>query len=90
VPTLIVTLDDVVVGLVPKEPVIPAGQFDAAKVTAALKPLAGVTAIVDVAVDPTVALAGVAPRVKFGTALTVNGMVALADQLPPDPVKASE
>jgi hypothetical protein len=85
-----VTTDDVAVGLVAKVPVIPPGQFDAAKVTAELKPLAGVTLIVDVPVDPTFALAEVAPRLKLGAALTVNGMVVLADQFPPDPVTASE
>ena len=41
--TLMLTTEDVTVGFVPNVPLIPAGHPDAARVTAALKPLAGVT-----------------------------------------------
>jgi hypothetical protein len=87
---LIVTSEAVVVGLVPKVPVMPAGQFDVEKVTAELKPLAGVTVIVEVPLDPTVALAAVAFKVKFGTTLTENGMVVVVNKLPLEPFTTSE
>ena len=74
---MIVTDDDVVAGFVPKFPVIPAGQLDATKVTAELKPLAGLIVTVD-AFDT----AGVALSVKLGAAVTVRAIVVLADSDP--------
>src|SRR5579862_9809232 len=86
-----VTIDDAVAGFVPNVPVMPAGQPDAASVTAELKPLAGVIVTVDVPVDPTVAVAAVAPRVKLDcdAALTVSEMVVLADKVPLVPFTVS-
>ena len=82
-------VDDAVAGFVPNVPVMPAGQPDAASVTAELKPLAGIIVTVDVPVDPTVAVAAVAPRVKLGAALTVSEMVVLADKAPLVPFTVS-
>ena len=44
---------------------IPVGQFEVARVTAELKPLTGVTVIVDGPVDPTVAVAAVALKASY-------------------------
>ena len=83
------TIDDAVAGFVPNVPVMPAGQPDAASVTAELNPLAGAIVTVDVPVDPTVAVAAVAPRVKLGAGVTVSEMVALAAKLPLVPFTVS-
>ena len=88
-PTLMVTIDDAVAGFVPNVPVMPAGQPDAASVAAELKPLTGVIVTVDVPVDPTAAVAAVAPRVKLDAALTVSEMVVLAAKLPLVPFTVS-
>jgi hypothetical protein len=61
-----VTVDEAVAGLVAKVPVMPAGHPAAARVTAELKPLVGLTVTVEVPVDPAVAVAGLAPNVKLG------------------------
>ena len=90
VPTLIVTTDDAVAGLVPKVAVMPAGQPDAASVTDELKPFAGAMVTVDIPVDPTFAFAGVAVMVKLGAALTVREMIVLADKVPLVPFTVSE
>ena len=84
-----VIVDDAVAGFVPNVPVMPAGQADAASVTAELNPFAGVTVTVDALVDPTVAVAAVAPRVNLGAALTVSEMLVLADKLPLVPFTVS-
>ena len=63
---MIVTTEDVAAGLVPNVAVIPAGQPDAARVTAELNPVAGVTVTVEEPDDPAVAVAEVEPRVKPG------------------------
>ena len=84
-----VMVDDAVAGFGPNVPVIPAGQPDAASVTAELKPLAGVIVTVDVPVDPTITVAAVAPRVNLGAALTVSEMVVLADKVPLVPFTVS-
>src|SRR5450432_1154954 len=84
-----VTSDDAVGGFVPNVPVIPVGQLDAARVTAELKPLAGIIVTVDVPVDPTIAVAAVAPIVKLGAALRVSERVVLADELPLVPFTVS-
>ena len=89
-PTLIVTIDAAVAGLVPKVPVMPAGQPDAASVTAELKPFKGATVTVDVPLDPKEAVAAVAVNVKLGAALTVREMVVLADKVPLVPFTVSE
>ena len=81
-PTLIVTIEEAVAGLVPNAAVIPAGQFEAVSVTPALKPLAGVIVTVDVPVDPTIADAAVALIVKLGAAFTLSEIVVLADNMP--------
>ena len=74
-PTLIVTVEEVPAGFVPNVPVMPAGQLDAASVTAELNPLAGVTVTVDVPLPPAVAVAAVALKLKLaGTAFTVSAM----------------
>jgi hypothetical protein len=88
---LIVTVDEEVVGFVPKDAVMPDGQPDAASVTAELKPFAGVRVTVDVPVDPAVAVAAVALSVKLGctTAFTVSGIVAVEDKVPLVPVTVS-
>src|SRR5436305_1902585 len=85
-----VATEDDVAGFVANVPVIPAGQLDTARVTAELKPLAGVTVIVEVPLDPTIADVATAPKVKVGAALTVNEIVVLADKPPPAPVTTSE
>ena len=72
-----VTTEDVVAGFVPKVPVMPAGQFEAAKVTVELNPLAGLMVTVD-AFDA----AGVALKVKLGGGATVSAIVVLADSEP--------
>ena len=64
--TLIVTAELLVAGLVPNVPVMPAGQPDAANVTAELKPFTGVTLTVELPVPPELAEADVALRVKLG------------------------
>ena len=84
-----VMVDDAVAGFVPNVPVMPAGQPDAASVTAELKPLAGMIVTVDVPVEPTIAVAAVAPRVNFGGATTLSEMVVLADKLPLVPFTVS-
>ena len=84
-----VMVDVVVAGFVPNVPVMPAGQPDAASVTAELKPLAGMIVTVDVPVDPAVAVAAVAPRVNLGAALTVSETVVMADKLPLVPYTVS-
>ena len=71
---------------------MPAGQLDAASVTAQeLKPLAGVTETVDVPIDPALAVAAVALRLKLGctAAFTVSAMLVLADKTPLVPVTGS-
>ena len=83
---MIVKVEDAVAGFVPNVPVMPAGQFDAARVTALLKPSAGVTLTVDVPEDPTTAEAPVAPRAKLGAAFTVSEIEVLADCVPLTPV----
>ena len=70
--TLIVANEEAIAGFVPKVPVIPAGQLDAASVTALLKPLVGTIVTVDVPEDPTAALAVVALIEKVGAAVTVR------------------
>ena len=65
-PTLIVTTELLVAGLVPNVPVIPAGQPEAASVTPELKPFAGVIVTVEVPVPPAFAAVGVALSVKLG------------------------
>ncbi len=87
---MIVTTEETVAGLVANVPVIPAGQLDTLRVTGELKPLVGVTVMVDVPLDPAVAAADVAPKEKFGAALTVTEMVVLADKPPPDAFTESE
>jgi hypothetical protein len=84
---LIVTIDDVVAGLVAKVPVMPAGQPDVASVTPELNPFAGVTVTVDVPVDPAVAVAAAALNVKLGGAIAPAGAknIPLATG-PPDPL----
>ena len=64
-----VTADVPVVGFVPKVPVIPVGQLEAARVTAELKPLAGTTLRVDVPLAPVTAVDAVEVRVKLGLEL---------------------
>ncbi len=71
--TLIVTRDDAVAGFVPKVPVMPVGQPDVARVTAELKPFAGVTVTVEVPLAPTLAVAAVALSVKLGGVATAAG-----------------
>ena len=70
----------------PNVPVMPAGHPDAANVTAELKPFAGVTVTVDVPVDPTVAVAALALKVKLDGADVPEGPknIALATA-PPSP-----
>ena len=72
-----VMVDVVVAGFVPNVPVMPAGQPGAASVTPELNPLAGVIVTVDVPVDPTFAVAAVAPRVKLGFTGAVPVVVKL-------------
>ena len=71
-----VTNDDAVAGLVPKLAVMPAGQFDAARVTPELKPLAGVTVTVEAPVAPTIAVAEVALNVKLGAPPATHASVS--------------
>ena len=82
---LIVAIEDAVAGFVPKFPVMPAGQFDAASVTALLKPLAGVMVTVEVPVDPISALALVVVIVKLGAVVTVSEIVAVLESAPDVP-----
>ena len=82
---MIVTIEDAVAGFVPKVPVMPAGQFDAASVTALLKPLAGVMVTVEVAVDPTTALVEVALIENVGAVVTVSEIVAVLESAPDVP-----
>jgi hypothetical protein len=88
-PALIVTTEEAVAGFVPNVAVIPVGQLNAASVTPALKPFAGVIVTVDVPVDPTFAVAAVAFIVKLGAALTVSEIVVLADNAPLVPLTVS-
>jgi hypothetical protein len=87
-----VTVDEAVAGLVPKVPVMPAGQPDVAKVTVELKPFAGLTVTVDVPDDAAAAVAGLALKEKLGCvdALTPRAMVVLADRVPLVPFTLSE
>src|SRR5438874_1153627 len=85
-----VATDEAVAGFVANVPVIPAGQLDTARVTAELKPLAGVTVIAARRSADLLAVAAVAPKVKLGAGLTVNEIVVLADKPPPEPVTTSE
>ncbi len=73
----------------PKVPVIPAGQFDAARVTPELNPFTGEIVTVEAPVDPTTAVAAAALIVKFGGPVTVKAMLVLADTPPPAPVTVS-
>ena len=59
-------------------PVMPEGHADAANVTVPLNPFNGVTATVDVPVDPATTAAGPALSAKLGAALTVRAIVAFA------------
>ena len=81
-----VTIEEMPAGFVPNAPVIPAGQFDAASVTAELKPLAGVIVTVDVPFDPAVAVAAVAfkseARRRRGGSVAQAQKIALATGLP--------
>jgi hypothetical protein len=88
-PTLIVTIDDAVAGFVPKLPVMPVGQPDAASVTAELNPFTAATATVELPVDPAAAVAAVALMVKLGAALTASAMLVLADNAPLVPLTVS-
>ena len=63
---MIVTIEEPVVGFGLKDPEIPAGQPEADRVTAELKPLAGVTVTVEEPLVPACTVAAVAPRVKLG------------------------
>ncbi len=87
--TLIVTVEDDVAGFVPNVPVIPAGQFDAASVTAELNPLEGVIVTVEVPADPATAVAAAAVIVNEGAALTVSAMLAVVESVPLAPVTVS-
>ena len=71
---------------------MPAGQFDAARVTPELNPLAGVTVTVEVPVAPAVAVAAVALKEKLGwtAAFTVSAMVVVALSEPLVPFTVSE
>jgi hypothetical protein len=84
-------IEELVAGFVPKVPVMPVGQPDAASVTAELNPLAGAIVTVDAPTDPTVAEAAVALNVKLGgaAALTVSPIVVLADKAPLVPFTVS-
>jgi hypothetical protein len=75
---MIVTIDEAVVGFVPKVAVMPLGQLDGASVTDELKPFAGVIETVEVPAEPAIAVAAVAFMVKLGAALTVRAIVVLA------------
>ena len=79
---MIVAIEDAVAGFVPNVPVMPTGQFDAASVTALLKPLAGLMVTVEVPVDPTNALAVVVVIVKLGAAVTVREIEAVLESVP--------
>jgi hypothetical protein len=84
-------IEELVAGFVPKVPVMPVGQPDAASVTAELNPFAAAIAMADAPVDPTVAEAAVALIVKLGgtEALTVSPIVVLADKAPLVPFTGS-
>jgi hypothetical protein len=84
-----VTIEDEVAGLVPKIPVIPGGQADAARVTPELKPYKGLTVTVDVPVDPADTVAPVAFKAKLGCAVTVSEMTVVAERLPLVPLTVS-
>jgi len=86
---LTVTVDVVVAGFVPKVAVIPVGQLEAASVTAELKPFSGAMVMVDVPADPATAVAAVALSEKLGAAVTVSGIVVLADSTPLVPFTVS-
>ena len=82
---LIVAIEDAVAGFVPKVPVMPVCQFDAASVTALLKPLAGLMVTVEDPVDPATALAVVALIEKVGAMVTVSEIVVALVSAPDVP-----
>ena len=69
-------------GLAANAPVMPAGQPDAASVTAELTPFAPVIVTVDVRLAPAGAVAAIAPKVKLGVALPVTVKVPNCCQVP--------
>ena len=83
--------EEVVAGFVPKLPVIPAGQFEAARVTEEANPPEGVIVTVDVPLAPATAVAELAFKAKlgFGAAVTVSTMLVVAVMLPEVPPTAS-
>ena len=89
---MIVTVEELVVGLVPNTAVIPDGQLTAANVTPALNPFAGVTVTVEEPfAPPAVASAAVALNAKLGGgALTVSAIVVEALNTPLVPLTVSE
>ena len=88
--TIMVTTEVLVVGFVPKVPVIPAGQLDAARVTVELKPLFLVRVTVEDPVAPACAVAEVAESVKLGAAVTVSAIVVVAFRAALVPFMVSE
>ena len=89
--TLIVTAEVVAVGLVANVPVIPTGQLDAARVTAALNPLTLFTVAVELPLEPETAVAALADNVKLGEgAVTESAIVVLAVSAPLVPLIVRE
>ena len=86
---MIVTVDAVVAGLVPKLAVMPTGKLDAASVTAELKPFSGAIVTFDVPAKPATAVADGALSEKLGAAVTVSGIVLLAVSVPLVPFTVS-
>ena len=86
---MMVTVDAVVAGFVKKVAVMPVGQFDAASVTAELKPFRGAMVRVDAPADPAIAVAEVALSEKLGATVTVSATVVPAVSVPLVPFTVS-
>ena len=87
---MIVTVDAVVAGFVPKVSVMPTGKLDAASVTAELKPFSGAMVTFDVPANPATAVADGALSEKLGAVVTVSAIVVLAVSVPLVPLTVSE
>ena len=68
---MIVATEEAVAGFVPNVPVMPAGQPDAVRVTEEVEPFAGVIVTMAVPLEPGVAVADVALRLKPADAVPV-------------------